>query len=201
MRRFARARTSRDELADHTRPTERRLARTVTIATVITTILLLIYVTLSARTGAAIAWPTDAQTPLTIEVTGHQWWWEFRYRDSIPSQSLTTSNELHIPVGRPVAIKLTSRDVIHSLWVPNLHGKRDLIPGHEATIWLQADREGVFRGQCAELCGMDHGFMPIVVEVVSREEFGAWLVSMGATGPAFSEREPAGETMRTASNE
>lgn len=108
---------------------------------------------------------------LVIEVTGHQWWWSVRY----PEQQFTTANELHIPVGRPVAIKLTSADVIHSFWVAELHGKLDLMPGHTNTLVLQADQPGEFRGLCAEFCGLQHAKMMFVVVAEPPEQFAAWL--------------------------
>jgi len=181
--RRARGRASRGELADQQPETERRLARNVTIATVATTLLLLVYVTATARTGRAIAWPTDAERPLTIEVTGHQWWWEFRYRDSVPSNWLTTSNEMHIPVGRPVQVVLQSNDVIHSFWVPELHGKQDLIPGHKNTTWLRADKPGVWKARCAEFCGYQHAKMAFDVVAETPAQFNQWYVRQLASAP------------------
>jgi cytochrome c oxidase subunit II len=180
MRR-ARARNARGELADQDPATEQRLGRHVLLATAVSTTLLLVYVTLSARTGRALAWPIGAQEPLTIEVTGHQWWWEFRYRDSVPSNWLSTSNELHIPVGRPVRVILLSNDVIHSFWVPELHGKQDAIPGHRNTTWLQADRPGVWKARCAEFCGYQHAKMAFDVVAESPARFNQWYVSQLAS--------------------
>ena len=79
---------------------------------------------------------------LTIRVTGHQWWWEVQYQDTDPSRMVTTANEIHIPVGRTVHFDLRSTDVIHSFWIPNLHGKRDMIPGQSSRLFLRADRPG-----------------------------------------------------------
>ncbi len=181
--RRARSRAAGGELADQSKRTERRLARHVAIATGLSTILLLVYVTLSARTGRAIAWPPDEQAPLTIEVTGHQWWWEFRYRDTVPSNWLTTSNELHIPVGRPIQLVLQSTDVIHSFWIPELHGKQDLIPGHKNSTWLRADRPGVWKGRCAEFCGHQHAKMAFDVVAEPPKQFSAWYVRQLAAAP------------------
>lgn len=111
---------------------------------------------------------------VTIRVTGHQWWWEVRYEDAESSRTFTTANEIHIPVGQPVKIKLNSSDVIHSFWVPSLMGKQDLIPGRENDIRLVADRPGVYRGQCAEFCGLQHAHMGILVVAESEETFGRW---------------------------
>ena len=116
-----------------------------------------------------------AESAVTVNVTGHQFWWEFEYDEALPSQRVTTANELHIPVGRPVVLKVTSRDVIHSFWVPNLQGKRDLIPGIMSAIWLQADRPGVYRGQCAEFCGKQHAHMAFQVVAEPDAQFERWL--------------------------
>jgi len=175
MRR-ARARRTQGELADTRPETANRLTRNVAIATIATTLILLGYVTATALTGKAIAWPLNAQRPLTIEVTGHQWWWQFRYRDSVPSNWLTTSNELHIPVGRPVRVILLSNDVIHSFWIPELHGKQDLIPGHRNTTWIQADRPGVWKAHCAEFCGHQHAKMLFDVVAESPAQFDQWYI-------------------------
>lgn len=101
------------------------------------------------------------------------WWWEARYRDADPSREFTTANELHIPAGRPVVVTLRSNDVIHSLWLPNLHGKQDLIPGRTATLRLGADRPGSYRGQCAEFCGIEHAMMALLVEAEPNERYEA----------------------------
>jgi cytochrome c oxidase subunit 2 len=116
-----------------------------------------------------------ASEVLTVRVTGHQWWWDFEYEASPPSQMVRASNELHIPVGQPVLLRLISSDVVHSFWVPSLHGKRDLVPGHESTTYIQADRAGLFRGQCAEFCGDQHAQMAFSVIAESPGEFQAWL--------------------------
>ena len=94
-----------------------------------------------------------------------------------------TANEIHMPVGRPVVLKVTSRDVIHSFWVPNLHGKRDLIPGITTAIWLQADRPGVYRGQCAEFCGKQHAHMAFEVVAESDAQFEQWLHAQRQPAP------------------
>jgi cytochrome c oxidase subunit 2 len=112
---------------------------------------------------------------LEIKITGHQWWWEVQYVDSTPSNIVTTANEIHLPVGVPIQLKLDSADVIHSFWAPNLHGKKDLIPGHPTTHWLQADRTGEFIGQCAEFCGHQHAHMRMTVIVQERSAFDQWL--------------------------
>lgn len=118
--------------------------------------------------------PKDA---LHVTVVGHQWWWEYWYTDfgPDPKQPLIVANELHIPVDRPVVLELKSADVIHSFWVPRLQGKTDVIPGRANRTWLQADRTGLFLGQCAEYCGSQHANMMLRVYVDTPEEFSTWL--------------------------
>ncbi len=116
-----------------------------------------------------------AANALTIKIIGHQWWWEAIYEDPIASNTVTTANEIHIPVGKPIQIKLDSRDVIHSFWVPNLHGKKDLIPGHPTTLWLMADKAGTYKGQCAEFCGHQHAHMRLLMVAEEQGNFNQWL--------------------------
>ncbi len=108
---------------------------------------------------------------LVVEVVGHQWWWEVRY----PEGGVTTRNELHLPVGQPVALQLTSADVIHSFWVPALGGKMDLLPDGVNTLVLQADQPGEHLSQCAEFCGLEHATMRLMVVAEPAEQFTAWL--------------------------
>ena len=110
---------------------------------------------------------------VTIEVIGHQWWWEVVY----PGRDITLKDEIRIPAGQPVEVRLSSTDVIHSFWVPELHGKFDLIPGRTHVFVLQADQPGEYRGQCAEFCGRQHARMTIIVVAMPPEEFTAWLDS------------------------
>jgi cytochrome c oxidase subunit 2 len=109
-----------------------------------------------------------------IIVTGHQWWWELQYTGATPSEGFTTANEIHIPVGRPVTIELRSADVIHSFWVPQLHGKVDLIPGRHNTIEIEADAPGRYEGQCAEFCGAQHALMRLAVVADDDARFAGW---------------------------
>jgi cytochrome c oxidase subunit 2 len=110
---------------------------------------------------------------LTLQVTAHQWWWEVRYANSEGSP-FTTANEIHIPVGTPVRVELSSPDVIHSFWVPRLAGKMDVIPGVTNVTWIQATAPGRYRGQCAEFCGLQHAGMAFFVIAESPAEFAAW---------------------------
>jgi cytochrome c oxidase subunit II len=135
---------------------------------------LLVYSVVTDRRLATLGGDSRADL-LTIEVIGHQFWWEVRYRDpGNPWREFLTANEIHIPVGRPVRFILQSRDVIHSFWVPNLHGKIDMIPPRTNTLVLQADEPGVYRGQCAEFCGAQHAKMAFLVIAVPPDEFAAW---------------------------
>ena len=123
----------------------------------------------------------DSRDPLAITVTAQQWWWQVDYDDPIPSQRVSTANELVLPVGRPVDIRLESTDVIHSFWVPSLAGKQDLIPGRHNDIRLLPTKIGRYRGQCAEFCGMQHAHMAFDVTVVSPAEFERWRTRQLAT--------------------
>ena len=114
---------------------------------------------------------------LTIEVIGHQWWWEVRY----PDQHIRSADEIHLPVGQPVKIILRSDDVIHSFWVPNLAGKTDAIPGVTNATWLQADSVGTWRGTCAEYCGMQHAHMALSVVAQPAGDFARWVDNERAT--------------------
>ncbi|WP_437563193.1 cytochrome c oxidase subunit II [Sorangium sp. So ce542] len=124
----------------------------------------------SVRAGSRAAAPSGP-AELTIDVRGHQFWWEVRY----PDHQVVTANEVHIPVGRPVRLRLSSADVIHSFWVPELHGKRDMIPGETNVLWVQADRAGVYRGSCAEFCGVQHALMAFELVAEPPGALAAWL--------------------------
>jgi cytochrome c oxidase subunit 2 len=125
------------------------------------------------------------ETPaLTIKVTGYQWWWDVRYESDRPDETFATANEIHIPVGQPVRVKLAANDVIHSFWVPNLTGKMDLIPGQDNEIQFTAARPGVYRGQCAEFCGWQHAHMGIIVVALPPEEFATWRRGQTAAASA-----------------
>jgi cytochrome c oxidase subunit 2 len=119
----------------------------------------------------------SANEQLAIRVTGNQWWWKVEYLSSDASKTVQTANELHLPVGVPVRVRLESNDVIHSFWVPNLAGKQDLIPGRVADVTLVPRRAGLFRGQCAEFCGVQHAHMALDVTVESRADFERWYAA------------------------
>jgi cytochrome c oxidase subunit 2 len=142
----------------------------------------------SVRVLAALTHPEPAA--LEVEVVGQQFWWELHYRDPRGGEPVTTANELHLPRGRRVALRLRSVDVIHSFWVPALQGKLDLVPGKTNVTWVQADRVGTFAGHCAEYCGIQHALMRLLVVVQPPEEFDAWLAAQRAPArpPADSAR-------------
>ena len=136
---------------------------------------------LSAVVLAVIAVPTvttifaQANPPpgdrVEIKVVGHQWWWEFNY----PQYGITTANELRVPVGKPIVLEMTSQDVIHSFWIPKLAGKIDVIPTRTNQLWFQADKAGLYYGQCAELCGTAHAQMRFQVIAQSQVDFDQWV--------------------------
>jgi len=161
----------------------------VLLSGVVIPLVILFFFTLgSASVERDVGKPLPAGT-LTIEVIGHQWWWEIHYLDWRGKRHATTANEMVLPVGRPVRLLLQSADVIHSFWVPQLAGKTDLIPGKTNVSWVQADKPGVFRGQCAEFCGLQHAHMGLMAEAVSPEMFEAWLARQRA--PAALLTDPA----------
>jgi cytochrome c oxidase subunit 2 len=183
-----RARQRRDPLDN--RHAERTMRRGVIGATLATSALLFVFLVLSIRAERALGSPAAPPGALLIDITGRQWWWQVDYVDKTPSRRVTTANEIHVPVGRPVVLMLRSRDVIHSFWVPNLHGKRDLIPGHATSTWFQADTPGVYRGMCAEFCGAQHAMMALEVVAEPTDRFNAWYAGQlaPAAAPADSLR-------------
>lgn len=143
-----------------------------------------------------IAMEDASKADMTIKVTGYQWMWRYEYidhnvdfysvlktsRDEInnnkgknPNYLLEVDNELVLPTDRKVRILITSNDVLHAWWVPDLAIKKDAIPGYINQVWTKINKPGVYRGQCAELCGRDHGFMPVVVRAIEPEEFEQWV--------------------------
>jgi cytochrome c oxidase subunit 2 len=162
---------------------ERRIHRNIIWAVAVSTVGLLALLGADVFTSRAIA-QMPLKDAVNIQLVGHQWWWEAHYKDDDPSREFTTANELHIPVGRPVVITLVSNDVIHSLWVPNLHGKKDLIPGRTAILRLRADKPGVYRGQCAEFCGLEHAMMALQVSAEPPAQYEAWAAGQRQPAPA-----------------
>jgi cytochrome c oxidase subunit 2 len=146
----------------------------VTGAAVLTTLVIAALTAFSYFTDKSLA-SIPTNDAVHIRVTGHQWWWEVRYESPQPSRTLIVANEIHVPVGRPVQLNLQSTDVIHSFWVPSLAGKEDLIPGHENLLAFTAERAGIYRGQCAEFCGLQHAHMGVVVVAEPEADFDKWL--------------------------
>lgn len=134
--------------------------------------LVVLVVVFGATVAAMRALPDEDQPgALVIEVTGHQWYFEVTY----PEEGITTVGELHLPVGRPVEFHLTSADVIHSFWVPELGGKTDMLPDGVNVLVLVADEPGEWRTQCAEFCGLEHATMRVTVVAESPRDFAAWI--------------------------
>ena len=124
--------------------------------------------------------PPRERSDIVIEMVGKLWWWEVRYVDARTGRSFVTANELRIPAGRPVELRLMSDNVIHSVWVPALNGKMDMIPGKTNVLWLQARQPGRYRGQCTEYCGLQHTWMAFWVIAEPAEQFEAWMASESA---------------------
>jgi cytochrome c oxidase subunit 2 len=156
-----------------TPPSERRLTRSVAFATGATTVILLVLLVATVSTSRAMA-VRDEANALHIKVTGNQWWWKVEYQHPSPDQQFETANEIHVPVGRQVVLLLGSNDVIHSFWVPSLHGKIDLIPTHQNSVRFEVDRPGTYRGQCAEFCGLQHANMRLLVVAEEAAAFESW---------------------------
>ncbi|MFB5660707.1 cytochrome c oxidase subunit II [Alteribacillus sp. HJP-4] len=124
----------------------------------------------------------EEEGAVVIDVTGHQYWWQFDYQEGF-----SAGNEVYIPAGEKVWFNLTAEDVIHSFWVPALGGKMDNIPGVDNEIWLEADEPGTYKGKCAELCGPSHALMDFKVIALERDEYDAWVEQMSAEEPAEPE--------------
>jgi cytochrome c oxidase subunit 2 len=146
-------------------------------AVVLIPLLILTLKTLSGLT------PPRSGTAPEVVITGYQWWWDVQYTAPSEAGGLRSANEIHIPVGRPVRVQLRSEDVIHSFWVPSLQGKLDLVPGQVNTTWLQADTPGVYRGECAEYCGLQHARMHFRVVALSPSDYKAWLADQRKPAP------------------
>jgi cytochrome c oxidase subunit 2 len=151
---------------------ERGATVVIATATAATVLVLIVFTTASFLATRSIA--DTAVAALRIHITGHQWWWDVRYENAQPQRVFNTANEIHVPVGRPVLVTLSAKDVIHSFWVPSLAGKQDLIPGRDNTLVFSAERPGMYRGQCAEFCGLQHAHMAMLVIAEPPAAFEAW---------------------------
>jgi cytochrome c oxidase subunit 2 len=164
------------------------------VGVAISTVVLFVFSTWSLVTLAHVARPPRAPA-VVVDIVGHQWWWEVRYHGNPVERNFTTANELHIPVGQPVELRLSTGDVIHSFWVPRLAGKTDTIPGQTNVAWLQADQAGTYFGQCTEYCGLQHAHMAFVVVAESPERFAAWWDLQLAASPAPNATAERGEDL------
>jgi cytochrome c oxidase subunit 2 len=173
-----RHRHDNDRLPD----TTRRLTRSVTLASAATVVTLVALAVVTFASDRGLNSPSGPGA-VTVDVIGHQWWWDFQYRDVSPQDVVASPNELHVPVGVPIVVRASSRDVIHSFWVPNLRPKRDLIPGFITHTWFRADQPGTYRGQCAEFCGHQHARMALQVVAEPMPVFLEWIAR---------QRQPAG---------
>lgn len=176
---------------NHSPQAEKRKRNAVVSAATVTAVILFFFLLYSFSTGRSLTAELAHKNGLAIDVTAHQWWWEFRFNDVDASNIFTTANEIHIPVGVPVTFTLHGADVIHSFWVPNLGGKKDLIPGKLSMIWLQADKPGVYRGQCAEYCGLQHARMAFWIVAEPQDQFNAWRQNQNQTSV-----QPASDSQR-----
>lgn len=171
---FAIRKARKRETPDITEEGWRGSLRWVASAMAVTVVILIALLVTSVAAGRSVS-PYGEETTREIQIVGHQWWWDVRYLHLRPDRIAQDANELHLPVGERVKLILTAGDVIHSLWIPNLHGKRDLIPGKTSILTIRADTPGVYRAQCAEFCGMQHAKMAFLVIVQPRADFEAWL--------------------------
>jgi cytochrome c oxidase subunit 2 len=191
-------RESKPELDSLERP-ERHLRRVVSAASIASVIVLFGLLLADVLTDRALS-RLPVANAVHLEMTGHQWWWEARYADDTPGGSFAVANELHVPVGRPVVVSLKADDVIHTFWVPNLHGKKDMIPGRTSTIEFRADQPGTYRGQCAEFCGLEHALMAFSVVAEPPARYAAWVARQQAPAPQpANDLQAQGEHLFTAS--
>lgn len=171
--------------------TERSMGRVVAGA-IVATFVVITFLTAASFYATPSLDRGQANTP-TIVVRGQQWWWQFTYLDPDPAKTFQTANELHIPVGTDIRLRLEASDVIHSFWVPNLTGKQDLVPGRENALTLHASKPGVYRGQCAEFCGLQHSHMALLVVAEEPEDYARWLAAQRAAAAPVDGEAAAGK--------
>jgi cytochrome c oxidase subunit 2 len=177
-------------------PSQQRRLSTGVISAVIATVLILFMLLGTDFVSANAVFAPPPPDALPISITGHQWWWDVRYMDGQPGDWFSAGNEFHVPAGRAVKFELSSTDVIHSFWIPSLHGKKDLIPGHPTTTWFIPRQPGTYRGRCAEFCGPQHAHMELVVTVDPPEQYTAWVAAQKKTPPQPStDRQKRGQEL------
>lgn len=183
----------------------------------------LILVTMAIpATKALILMEDTSSADMTVKITGFQWGWHYEYVEEgisfysnladttraaiyedptkVENYLLEVDNDLVLPTDRKIRLLITAKDVIHAWWVPELGQKKDAIPGFINELWTQIETPGVYRGQCAELCGAYHGFMPIVVEAKPEDEYQAWVAAQKEARAADPERSPAHDDVRVAAS-
>jgi cytochrome c oxidase subunit 2 len=179
-----RARTSGGALETRAVPIERGATGINWIGTglILSALPLLVALVWTMVALASIAGPRQ-HTTLAIDITPYQWWWQATYPGDAPTERFSTANEIHIPTGTPVLLRLHGGDVIHSFWVPKLAGKTDVIPGQTNLAWIEADRAGHYRGQCSEYCGAQHAGMGFEVVADTPADFAEWRAGQLAVAP------------------
>ncbi len=173
--------SSRAYAGEHTEPLplmedpdgDRRASWVVGSAIAVTVLTLFVVLVLSVITGKRVQ-GVEVNNSVTIQVKAHQWWWEVIYPNSQADQTITTANEIHVPVGQRVVIVTGSPDVIHSFWAPNITGKRDLIPGYSSVFSFQVEKPGIYHGRCAEYCGLQHAHRGFSIIAEPQSQFAAW---------------------------
>jgi len=168
---------------------ERRLTAAVVMAVAASVIIISAFTVFSFFTTHTLS--VANTDDLTVKVRGLQWWWNVEYFASTPDHRFETANEIHIPIGRNVRLQLEGLDVIHSFWVPSLAGKQDLIPGRPNELTIRAERPGVYRGQCAEFCGLQHAHMAFFVIAEEQPTFDEWARLQRENATVASELEVA----------
>jgi cytochrome c oxidase subunit 2 len=180
-----RRRARREQPLDILEAFEHRAGSIILLAGIATTITVLALSVVSY--GAQRTVFANDPGAVTVKVTGHQWWWEVQYQGDSPHLSFTTANELSVPVGQPVTVQLESADVIHSFWVPSLTGKMDLVTGQQNRVQFTAKNPGVYRGQCAEFCGVQHAHMAFTVTALPPDEYRRWRDHQNQSAPSPSD--------------
>ena len=168
---------------------DRRLSRVVYAAVAVTVVVVFGLTIASFYTTRSLT--GKGEPDVVVQVKALQWWWQFNYRDANGQPAFQSANELHIPVGHDVRLELEAVDVIHSLWIPSLAGKLDMIPGRKNIIVLHAEKPGIYRGQCAEFCGLQHAHMAFTVVADDEDSYQRWFAAQSTTAPEPADPEAA----------